>query len=349
MAPLPADLLARPAAQSVRLVAQGLLDAAMSAAQRLSDAEDPEALHDFRVALRRLRTTLRAYRPELKDSISAKLQRRLRAVAAATTRARETEVALAWLRPLEAALQRRERVGWRWLVERIERRHARGMQKAATDGWRAFAPIEQKLRKGLARQPATGVEPFAQVVQAALLKQAKRLDELLPSIQGAEDPEAHRARITAKRLRYLLEALVDVVPGAAVLVQRLKALQDGLGELHDVLELEGQLRTAVESMAAKRAARSLEVALLEHPSPDMLRALRRSDPKSGLVALARRLRARRTARFADLRATWLGRKWNWSREIEAAIAPVASGPPRRRSAVPVPVLRRRGTRPARHA
>lgn len=308
MAPLPADLLVRPAAQSVRHVAQGFLDAALSAAQRLSDAEDtedPEALHDFRVALRRLRTTLRAYRPELKDGISGKLQRRLRAVATATNRAREAEVALSWLRPLEARLEPRERVGWRWLVARIERRHAKGVQRAATGGWRAFAAVEQKLREGLSMRPAPTARPFGHVVQAALLQQATRLDELLPAIQGAKDPEAHRARIAAKRLRYLLEALVAVVPGAAALIRRLKTLQDGLGELHDVLELEGEVRAAVESVAAKRAVRS------------------------GLVALARRLRARRTATFAELRATWLGRKWNWSREIEA-------------------VLRRRSTRSTSH-
>lgn len=356
MTALPADLLARPAAQSVRLVAQGFLDAALRAAERLHDALDAEALHDFRVALRRLRTTLRAYRPELKDSVAAKVRRRLRAVAAATNRAREAEVALAWLQPLKAQLKPRERVGWRWLVERIERRRTKGLQHAASDGWRAFATVERKLRKGLtvyrqslSPQAPPPAEPFAVVMRAALLKQARQLDALLPAVHTAEDAEAHRARIAAKRLRYLLEGLVDVVPAASALVERLKALQDGLGELHDVLELESEVRAGVESVAAERAARSLAVALLEQPSPAMLRAVRRRDPKSGLVTLARRLRARRTALFADLQATWLGRDGSWSREIEAAIAPVTGGAPPRSFPVPVPALRRRATRPARHA
>lgn len=356
MAALAADLLTRPAAQSVRLVALGFLDAALPAAERLHDAEDAEALHDFRVALRRLRTTLRAYRPELKDSVPAKLRRRLRAIAEATNRAREAEVALAWLRPLKSELKPRERVGWRWLVDRIERRRAKGLQHAATDGWRAFPPVERKLHKGLAAyrqslspQEPTEVEPFVVVLQAALLKQAKQLDDLLPAVHTAEDPEAHRARIAAKRLRYLLEAVGDVVPAAAALVERLKALQDSLGELHDVLELESEVRAGVETVAAERAARSLEVALLEQPSPGMLRAIRRRDPRAGLVALARRLRERRTALFANLQATGVGRDGTWSREIETALAPVTSAAPRPPTPVPVPPLRRRATRPVHHA
>ena len=42
---------------------------------------DTEALHDFRVALRRLRSTLRTYRPWLGDGARRKHVKRLRAVA----------------------------------------------------------------------------------------------------------------------------------------------------------------------------------------------------------------------------------------------------------------------------
>jgi CHAD domain-containing protein len=356
MTALPADLLARPAAQSVRLIAQGFLDAAVRAAERLSHGEDADALHDFRVALRRLRTTLRAYRPELKDSIPRKVQQRLRAVAAATDRARDAEVALAWLQPLKPELKPRERVGWRWLVERIERRRAKGLRRAGSHGWRAFGAVGRRLRNGLAvyRQPlsphhSSAVVPFAVVVRTTLLEHAKRLDELLSAVHTAADPEAHRARIAAKRLRYLLEALVDLVPVAPGLVERLKALQDGLGELHDVLELEREVRKGVASVAAKRASRALEVALVDQPSPAMLRAVRRRDPKAGLVALARRLRVRRTALFADLQANWLGRDGAWGREIEAVVAPFTSGAPSQPVPVPVPVPRRRAPRPVHHA
>ncbi len=346
---LPVDLLTRPAMQSVRLIAQGLLDAATATAERLGVTEDGEALHDFRVALRRHRTTLRAYRPELKDSVPPKAERRLRAFAAATSRAREAEVALEWLRPLKTDLKPRERVGWRWLAERIERRQVKGLH-ATTDARRSFAAVERKLRKGLAvyrqalsPQPSAP-EPFALVARAALVEHAGKLDRLLATVHAAEDAEAHRARIAAKQLRYLLEALVGVVPAATGLVDRLKVLQDSLGELHDVLALEGEVRAGVTSVAAQRAARALDVALLEPPTAAELRAVRRRDAKPGLMALARRLRARRTELFAELQAKWLGPDGSWSREIEAALTPpVASAP----MAIPIPIplsLRRRRAR-----
>ncbi|MBI2537627.1 MAG: CHAD domain-containing protein [Gemmatimonadetes bacterium] len=63
MARLPPDLLDLPAERGARLIARELLRRARSLSQRLGDAGDPGALHDFRVALRRLRSWTRAYRP----------------------------------------------------------------------------------------------------------------------------------------------------------------------------------------------------------------------------------------------------------------------------------------------
>ena len=70
-------LLLQPVGQAVCRIALTHLDAARAAHERLKDASDTEALHDFRVALRRLRSVLRAYRPWLKN-IPRKLRRRLR-------------------------------------------------------------------------------------------------------------------------------------------------------------------------------------------------------------------------------------------------------------------------------
>ena len=46
----------------------------MAAAPRLSAGDDPEALHDLRVGLRRLRSTLRAYRPYLRGALKKTLE-----------------------------------------------------------------------------------------------------------------------------------------------------------------------------------------------------------------------------------------------------------------------------------
>ena len=353
MPALPTDLLARPAVQSVRLIAQSHLDAATEATSRLDDSRDVEALHDFRVAIRRLRTTVRAYGPELEGSVRPRLRGRLRDITEESNRVREAEVALDWLRSLKPELTSRERIGVRWLVLRIEDRRAHGLEHVRTEVRRSFRAAARKLRRGLAvyrqvmepGQPAP-TESFAAVARRVLLEQAHQLDQLLGAVHAAEDEEAHRGRIAAKRLRYLLEPLAHAVPASAALVTRLKELQDRLGELHDVLELEHEVRAAVEAAAAERAARLLDVALLDHATPDQLRAARRRDPRPGLVAVARRLRARLATVFAALQATGFGSDAGWLREVTAATAPltaVSPGDSRPPGRVPVrvPPARRR--------
>ena len=353
---LPLEILNRPATQSVRLIARGYLDAAAAGARRMDDANDAEALHDFRVALRRLRTTLRAYRAELQDSVRPKLYRRLGDIADETNRVRDADVALAWLRPLKPELSARERVGWRWLIERIEGRRTKRIEHDLAEARRAFRGSERRLRKRLAvyrqaLQPddAAPDRPFAVVARATVLAQAQQLDQILTAVRAPDDPEVHRARIAAKRLRYLLEPLTEAVPATAGIVARLRALQDRLGELHDVLELERAVRAGVESVAAERAIRLFDVAISDHPTPEAVRVARRRDPKPGLVAVARRLRVQRTSRFAELRANGLKTAGTWRHELEAALTPLGASAPAP-TPIPIPLsLSRRHTRRERPA
>jgi hypothetical protein len=87
MADFPADLLERPAVDAASLVALRYLDDSTTAATRLSDRTDAEALHDFRVAVRRLRVTLQAY-PGLREGVPKKYRRRLRKLTRATNAVR---------------------------------------------------------------------------------------------------------------------------------------------------------------------------------------------------------------------------------------------------------------------
>ena len=74
---------------------------------------DVEALHDFRVAIRRLRSLLRAYQDLTDAAIPRRLRRGLRALARATNASRDLEVKLAWLEAEKASLKPRERTGER--------------------------------------------------------------------------------------------------------------------------------------------------------------------------------------------------------------------------------------------
>ena len=88
---LPPNLLDRSAEESARLLALSYLDQIDRAERRLANPSDREALHDFRVGLRRLRSTLSSYRVQLQDSITPSMRRRIRDLARATNAGRDTE------------------------------------------------------------------------------------------------------------------------------------------------------------------------------------------------------------------------------------------------------------------
>src|SRR5262245_636122 len=143
MAHLPDDVLTRPAPLGARLVALGFLDDAVSAQPRLADPDDEEALHDFRVALRRLRSAVKSYRAHLHGSVAKKDRRALRSLAAATNRNRDAEVLVAWIRERIRRLALRERVGATWLAERLETRREGGTEKDNRRVGQGYSEVER--------------------------------------------------------------------------------------------------------------------------------------------------------------------------------------------------------------
>src|SRR3990172_9636155 len=90
----------------------------------LPSAEDPEAVHNYRVALRRLRTLLRAFRPWL-PSIAPGVRRRLRRLMRGTNQPRNLEVLLAWVAAETGSLTTRQQAGAQWFASRLQVQHAR--------------------------------------------------------------------------------------------------------------------------------------------------------------------------------------------------------------------------------
>jgi CHAD domain-containing protein len=188
-----------------------------------------------------------------------------------------------------------------------------------------FAKVEEDLRARLSvyrievhLDPKEDRPTLAEATARLLHRQVAALEQHLTRIGDADDEkEAHQARISAKRVRYLLEPLVEEIPGAGPLVKRFKALQDLLGELHDAHVLEEELAEAVETAAAERSRKILEISLAAAPDDKLLRAERRRAQEAGLIALARLNRVRRDRLFEDLEDEWLdGKASDFLREVE---------------------------------
>lgn len=260
---LPDDLLGRAPDEAVRLIALALLEQARAARERLPDPSDTEALHDFRVALRRLRSTERAHRALLADSVRKKARKRLRAIARATGASRDLEVLLQWLDGQRGSLNSRHRAGAAWLRARWLRARRKADARLARDAGPAFDRLRASLARTLPvywRRMRVDAPPerarFAPVLAARLREASAALETALGLVTGPEAVhEAHEARIAAKRVRYLLEPVKAHVDGGGPALKRLRELQDMLGELHDLDVLQAVLATARTEAAAEHATR----------------------------------------------------------------------------------------------
>jgi CHAD domain-containing protein len=294
-----------------RAVALALLADGAVAADRFAAAADEEALHDFRVALRRLRSTLRACRPWLGESVGGRQEKKMKKLARATNAARDAEVQLAWLASKRDALSsRRHRVGLDLLVRRLEARRSGPDVRRLVARYRRTA---RRLRRRLAKDgrragaanaaPATG---FGGVLATLIRDHLEELKERLAAVRGAWDqPGVHAARIAGKRLRYLLEPLRgNQHANAAEAVKHLKRLQDVLGDLHDRHVLAGELREALVDTAAEDARRLFAAVSEAGPRGAALRRALARSPRAGLLALTALVREGRDALFAALEREW---------------------------------------------
>ncbi len=312
MASFEAPLLDDTAQRSARLVALGLLEDLVTERRRLAEERESETLHDFRVALRRLRSWLRAFGSVLEGSVPAPCVRRLGRMARESNAGRDAEVFLGWLATAGPQLPPRERGAVRWLTERFARQEREAESelegRLAKDFDRTVARLEERLSTyRVAAHVHAGVrEPVFAVVVASLLRDhANDLRRRLKRVSSVEDIEAvHRARITGKRLRYVLEPVAPHLPGGSELLARLRGLQDALGDVHDAHVWLLVLRHVVADLAMEEGRRMAH-ALTAAGTEEAPKRRRRGPPRAGLVALARLAHERAESAFARYQAGWV--------------------------------------------
>lgn len=162
--------------------------------------------------------------------------------------------------------------------------------------------------------PVEGIEPQGDLATNARRILAVRVGEFYSWAPAAVREDAgealHELRIAAKRLRYTLELFRAVFGEAgSTQIERVKALQEELGELHDhdvrIALVEDELATLAGEQATgvARALWSAEgherpaiAASALRPPPD--------DPRRGLLALLAREHDRRADRYRRFRALW---------------------------------------------
>ncbi|MCW8917779.1 MAG: CHAD domain-containing protein [Gammaproteobacteria bacterium] len=252
---------------------------------RFMQQGDAEALHDFRVAVRRLRSLLRSYR-KLLDS-DAQLTEQLRALQQQTNHARNLEVFVAQLQTHCPAQPQ--------LLAPMQQQLARArhqLHRELPARWATLLPLlESPPRCNHIKKKH---DTFGALGRRLGRRQLKRLKGELKSLRRQWDETlVHRLRIHTKRLRYLLEPLA-AEPRTAMAVAALKRLQEELGDYRDLQLLRQHLATQYPDNSAVAAL----ITSLQAPLQQQRRRAERYQRRRGRDKLLKPLRAalRRRAR-----------------------------------------------------
>ncbi|HEY2942975.1 MAG TPA: CHAD domain-containing protein, partial [Vicinamibacteria bacterium] len=186
------ERLEQPVEQATRAVALRLLQKVDGERRRVDDPRDKEALHDFRVALRRLRSWLRAYKAPLRGSVSGKDRDTLRAVARATNAGRDAEVHVEWLRARAEFFRPGRRKGTEWLIKQLQARGRAATETLSKKVSGDFAPLRRKLMDRLKVytrrvDDASTEVTFAVATSLLVRDHAEALREKIASVRGPRD------------------------------------------------------------------------------------------------------------------------------------------------------------------
>ena len=216
---------------------------------------DPEAVHQARVATRRLRSDLRTFRRVVDAGWCEPLRDELKWLGERLGEVRDADVLLARLEARLDALPHADAIGARHLLDalREQRADARDTLLAAMRSDRYLALLDRLVDATHHVPPAldVGAEGSRNVddlddieLESLVRKPWKKLRRAVEDLEHEPPDEAlHAVRIRAKRVRYAAEAIAPAVGrDAKRFARRITDVQDILGEHQDAVVAEQWLR-----------------------------------------------------------------------------------------------------------
>lgn len=200
---------------------------------------DVEAIHQLRVATRRLRALLRLFAPVLPVSLVARGRHGLRRLGRAIGAVRDLDVLDLALLARSRKLDAETRVALEPIREELSQRRSAalaGLMSELDDPRtrRLLAMLEELPAKRLSPRGAVRLGDVAGTLVQPHLRAVLRAGRDIDA--DAPDAALHRLRVRVKRLRYACETLSGLREnGLAPVIERLRALQDVLGEHQDAV------------------------------------------------------------------------------------------------------------------
>jgi triphosphatase len=232
------------AAKVIRQVLRSRMNRMCALRNRALDWNDPEGVHDMRVASRRLRSALSDFKPYLRKGSMPPT--RLKAIAKSLGAVRDEDVVLAALVELQSEAIKQVTTGIDAIVEEHQRRRLqvrstleRTIKPSAItefrDDFRKRLHTATTLSNSTAEKTTNQALTFSQVGARIIGHRLQELSEAGGAVYRPEQTKKlHELRILAKRLRYAVE-LFAACWGREFKesAEEIARFQTSLGELHD--------------------------------------------------------------------------------------------------------------------
>jgi CHAD domain-containing protein len=271
-------------------------------------AGEPEAIHQYRIALRRMRAVLELFQPLLPQKWLSHHRDELKAVAQAVGALRDSDVLRQNLLDASAEIEPSLRDGLAPLQDSLaERRHQQHEQVCALLKSQSYAALIQQIAAAPVKElkSSGGNAVLSELLQPLVLavgRSGARLN------RDSNPSEFHRLRIRIKRLRYALEMVnADQGKSARRSLTKLKKLQAQFGLQHDSVTAMTWLREFVASAAAPAQtmfAAGAVYQVLHRRSPKLAR---RAAKKWKVVCASMTLKRLMSGLPDNLRVTHLGK------------------------------------------
>lgn len=265
--------------------------------QDVREDTDIEGVHQMRVATRRLRSALMMMREVAPKKKVRHFRREIQRLARTSSAVRDGDVFLDQVAQYQEDMPADQREGLTPLVKalRYDRAAAHTQLLKYLDSQR-YARFKRDFATFMTR----GSEDWnthlrvCDVAGSIIWQHYERLrahevDLNLEDQMGFVDTALHDARITGKRLRYVLELFAEVLgPRADQVIKPLKELQDGLGGLQDIAVAKAYI-TALDVSHDDKAALDAYVAVREAERAQLLASLPRAWEKVTQTTYRRKL------------------------------------------------------------
>ncbi len=243
------------------------LQRCVSLEPKVLEGDDPDAIHDLRVATRRVQQVTDLIYPSPRVGEVRKLYRGLRRCRRSLSEVRNYDVLLKRVEETLARKRTARREAWEAIGEHLKELRAAQLEKSLRKLAKAnlsdlYVRLKEYLPARGGTEPADGITnpdgprqdlalgQFYQRISGALSSVWTEFEQEIAQSRHDHSPAVlHRTRIAAKRVRYLIEVIQAFdVPGSKEVLIWLRNLQGQLGDWHDLIVFED----AVIAMIADR-------------------------------------------------------------------------------------------------